>query len=204
MGKKFVAVLVPFVTVIVASCGDSGEATESGLPSPSAPKSSSLVASFPPAPQQSESDHPIEFDPCVEIGDDLIEKSGFDPKSRERSSAEMVSPLITAIGCDFKRTAVSDGNKVITGGLSIKSTNSTLAELHNSDSREIFDTTPIGDRAAAFYRTPKIPGRCSAEVETPDGVLAIDLTVFPGPIQVPPPCDQIRDLAPLFAQALDQ
>ncbi|MFI5779011.1 DUF3558 domain-containing protein [Nocardia sp. NPDC051570] len=184
-------VLVTTLALSACDSGDSGGHTAKP----------SLRVSVPPAPAQTGTKQ-VRFDPCVEIGDDVVSRVGFDPTTRERDAGEIVSDLLTSIGCSFTRTAVVNGEKALTGSVTIKSINQTLDEIRANDRRSVFDSAPINGREAVLYKTPNLPGMCSAAVSSPDGILDVGLVVFPGPAQVPTPCDQIRELAVAFTAPL--
>ncbi|WP_189595242.1 DUF3558 family protein, partial [Nocardia cerradoensis] len=80
---------------------------------------------------------------------------------------------------------INNGEKVISGSVSVESSNRTLDDIRTSRERTVFSSDPIRGRDAVLYRTPSLPGMCSAAVASPDGVLDVSLTVFPGPIAVP-------------------
>ncbi|WP_246829595.1 DUF3558 domain-containing protein [Nocardia transvalensis] len=171
---------------------------------PSAAPKASMAVSVPPPQDQGAAKRPVRFDPCVEVGDDLVTQAGFNPSTRERSVGDMVTDLLITVGCDFNRTTTNNGEKVISGSTSVSSSNTTLDEIRTNDMREVFNSDPIRGREAVLYRTPSLPGMCSAAVASPDGTFNVSLTVFPGPVAVPAPCDQIRVLAEIFTTALGE
>ncbi|PPJ34075.1 DUF3558 domain-containing protein [Nocardia nova] len=206
MGRIFTIGVGFIAAAIVSGCSTtrSGDTEDSASTTSTATSKASIAVSIPPPPDQKQSSKPVRFDPCLEIGDDLVTRAGFDPSTRERSVGDVVTDLLTLIGCDFNRTATKDGEKVISGSISIESSNRTLDDIRTNPERTAFNSDPIRGRAAVLYRTPSLPGMCSAAVASPDGVLDVSLTVFPGPIAVPQPCDQIRELADVFTSALDE
>ncbi|MFF0489710.1 DUF3558 domain-containing protein [Nocardia sp. NPDC004068] len=187
----------------VSACGggDSGERATAAATT-ATPARPSIRVSVPPAPAQTGTKQ-VRFDPCVEIGDEVVGRLGFDPGTRERDSGEMATDLLTSIGCDFNRVAVVDGEKIITGSVALISSNDTLAEIRSDKARNFLGDEPIRGRPALVYSTPQLPGICTASMSAPDGVFEVNLIVFPGPVPVPPPCDEIRSLAEGFAAALD-
>ncbi|MGV9675350.1 DUF3558 domain-containing protein [Nocardia sp. NPDC003482] len=188
----------------VSACGggDSGERATAAATT-TTPARPSIRVSVPPAPAQTGTKQ-VRFDPCVEIGDEVVGRLGFDPGTRERDSGEMVTDLLTSIGCDFNRVAVVDGEKVITCSVAVTSRTMSLDEIRDNSLRSVFSSETIHGRPAVLYTTPSLPGTCSAAVTSSDGVLNVDLIVFPTAAQVPAPCDQIRELADAFAAALGE
>ncbi|MFI9405457.1 DUF3558 domain-containing protein [Nocardia sp. NPDC052316] len=161
----------------------------------------SVQVSVPPAPVQTGT-NPVRFDPCVRVGDDLVTRAGFDPATRERYTAESVSGIFTEIGCQFWRETLVDGEKYPTGGTSVTSSDLTLDDIRKNPSHSIFNSDTIGGREAVLYRTPQVDGGCWASIKASDGIFTVGLIVPPGPVMVPPPCEQIRHLAEIFSESL--
>jgi hypothetical protein len=138
----------------------------------------------------------------MSVGDDLVTRVGFDPATRERSTAEGVSGLLTTIGCQFWRETLVDSEKYPTGGVSVTSSDLTLDDIRKNPGHSIFNSDPIGGREAVLYRTPQVGGGCWASIKSSDGTLTVGLIVPPGPVAVPPPCDQIRQIAEIFSESL--
>ncbi|WP_228000950.1 DUF3558 domain-containing protein [Nocardia australiensis] len=183
--------------------GDSAPSTSAAAPtaaaSTSGTGSSSIKVSVPPAPDQVVP-ATIGFDPCFRVTDSLIEQVGFDPESRERNATEVAMLTLTKIGCTFHRSATINGELAYTGFLTLTSSTEKLAEIGGN---QVFDTTPIAGRPAVLYRSSMAILTCDAAVESADGTLLVSLTTPPAAIQPPEPCDQIREVAPVIASALD-
>jgi hypothetical protein len=209
MRRSFAAgCLVVSATTLAACAGSSSDqdaktaASAMALPATSAGATASVKVSVPPAPVQTGAQQ-VRFDPCVRVGDDLVTRAGFDPATRERSTAEGVSTLSTTIGCQFWRETTVDGEKYPTGLVSVTSSDSTLDSIRkNPDDYSIFNSDPIGGREAVLYRTPRIDGACSTAIKSSDGTFTVDLHVHPGPVAVPPACEQIRQIAETFSESL--
>jgi hypothetical protein len=208
MRRSFAAgCLVVSATTLVACAGsstDQGASTvvsATASPVTSARPTASVQVSVPPAPAQTGAEQ-VRFDPCVRVGDDLVTRAGFDPATRERYTGQIVSSLLTTIGCQFWRETLVDGEKYPTGGLSVTSSDLTLDEIRNNPGHSIFNSDPIGGREAVLYRTPQVAGDCSASIKSSDGTFTVGLIVHPGPVAVPPPCDQIRQIAETFGESL--
>ncbi|MBF6192196.1 DUF3558 domain-containing protein [Nocardia implantans] len=195
--------LIAMVTSLAACSADnSDDTTTSRLPSTSVHPTPSMAASVPPAPAQPDSKKLVRFDPCFEVSDDLVAEAGFDPATRQRSSGEIVTDLLTAVGCSFRRIAVIDGQKTITGNVTVHSTNSPLDQIKSTDKYAVFNTDAVNGRAAALYTVAALPGSCYAAISSADGTLEVSLTAIPGAAPVPAACDQIREVATIFATAL--
>ena len=204
MKRSFAAVcLAVSATALVACTGNSTEDRANTVVSATtAPTTSTSVqVQVPPAPVQTGAIQ-VRFDPCVGVGDDLVTRAGFDPATRERAADETTSSLLTTIGCQFWREEFVDGEKYPTGGLGVTSSDMTLDEIRRNPGHSIFHSDLIGGREAVLYRTPQVPSSCTASLEAPDGTFTVRLTVPPGPVAVPEPCDQIRQLAEIFSEAL--
>ncbi|MGW4368986.1 DUF3558 family protein [Nocardia takedensis] len=190
-----------------ASCADdSSDATTtapSAVSSTTSASTSPLQAQVGPAPDQSASDRVVRFDPCVAVADDLVRRAGFDPATRERSAGEVVTDLLTTIGCSFDRFARVAGEDEITGSVTIESTTMNLAEIRSSGAHAVFDAEPIAGREAILYTTQILPGSCSAAITTTDGVFRVGLVVYPASVPLPAACDEIRSTAAVFAESLE-
>jgi hypothetical protein len=186
----------------VAACAEGG----SNGSAPIQPSTTTVTAtrpmavSVPPAPAQTGAGKPVRFDPCVELSDELVVKAGFDPASRERDAGELVTDSLTVIGCSFSRISIEDGN--ITGFAAVTSRNLQLAQIRTSQSITILNADPINARPALLYTERELPGSCRAAIESTDGTFDVTLTAVPGPVPVPAPCDEIREVATTFAAAL--
>lgn len=198
--------MVAAVALAACSGGSTDQGAKTAVPATSSSTASagtsvSVRVSVPPAPVQTGA-KPVRFDPCVSVGDDLVARAGFDPGTRERSTAEGVG-VFTEIGCQFWRETLVDGEKYPTGAVSVTSSDLTLDDIRKSSGHEVFDSDPIGGRAAVLYRTPANAGACSAAVEAPDGTFRVLIMALPsGPVQVPAPCDEIRGVAEILSESL--
>ncbi|MFI6957017.1 DUF3558 domain-containing protein [Nocardia sp. NPDC050408] len=208
MRRSFAAgCLVVSTTTLVACAGSSTDqgantvVSATASPATSAGATASVKVNVPPAPVQTGAQQ-VRFDPCVRVGDDVVTRAGFDPATRERSTAEIVSSLFTEIGCQFWREALVDGEKYPTGLATVTSSDLTLDDIRKNPGNSIFDSDPIGGREAVLYQTPQVDGACSASIKSSDGTFTVGLHVHPGPVAVPPACDQIRQIAGTFSESL--
>ncbi|WP_174185649.1 DUF3558 domain-containing protein [Nocardia barduliensis] len=193
--------LLALAALTACAPGESND-TAASRPSTSTTSAPSMAASVSPAPVQTDSKTPVRFDPCFEVSDELVARAGFDPATRQRSAGEVVTDLLTAIGCSFRRIALVDGRKVISGSVTVHATNTPLEQVKSSDEYTVFATDAVNGREAALYTVPALPGACYAAIDSTDGTLEIGLTAVPGVVPVPASCDQIREVATTFATAL--
>lgn len=186
--------------VALVACGSSDQRAETAVPA-TAGKSVSVAVSVPPPPVQT-STKPVRFDPCVSVGDDMVTRAGFDPRTRERATSEGVG-IFTEIGCQFWRETLVDGEKYPTGAVSVTSSDLTLDDIRKNTGHEVFDSAPISGREAVLYRTPANAGACSASVESSDGTFRVGIMALPaGPVEASPPCDEIRRVAEILSESL--
>lgn len=208
MRRSFAAgCLMVSATTLVACAGSSTDqgantvVSATASPATSAEATASVQVSVPPTPVQTGAQQ-VRFDPCVRVGDDVVARTGFDPATRERYTAESVSSLFTEIGCQFWRETLVDGEKYPTGLATVTSSNLTLDDIRKNPGNTIFNSDPIGGREAVLYRTPQVDGICSASIKSSDGTFTVGLHVQPGPVPVPSACDQIRQIAETFRESL--
>ncbi|MBF6356662.1 DUF3558 domain-containing protein [Nocardia higoensis] len=161
----------------------------------------SVKVSVQAAPAQAGTEQ-VQSDPCTSVGDDLVTRAGFDPDTRERYSAESVSMPFTRIGCQFWRAELVDGEEYPTGLVTVTSSDLTLDDIRKNPGHSIFNSDPIGGREAVLYRTPQNDGTCSASVESTLGTFTVGLIVHPGPVAVPPACEEIQRIAAIFTESL--
>ncbi|MGI5216737.1 DUF3558 domain-containing protein [Nocardia sp. CA-290969] len=194
--------------LLLAGCsgGSADQETSTEVPGTSSPTAAagtsvSVQVSVPPAPAQTGAKQ-VRFDPCVSVGDDLVARAGFAPETRERATSEGVG-IFTEIGCQFWRETLVDGEMLPTGAVSVTSSDLTLDDIRKNSGHEIFGADPISGRAAVLYRTPANPGACSAAVESTDGIFRVGIMTLPaGPVQAPPPCDEIRRVTEILSESL--
>ncbi|WP_433577205.1 DUF3558 family protein [Nocardia brasiliensis] len=203
VGRRTLGVVVGAVCALGVSTGcsdtDSGAGPTTSNPATSAASAPGAVrVSVPPAADDVVP-RVVAFDPCFRVDDARIAEVGFDPASRERNATEVTTmSSLTKIGCSFRGT--SSGAQVA-DFLSITTSTEKLPEVTGSARNEIVETTSIGRRPAAIYRS--MPAACDAAVESPDGTLQISLIVPPTAADAPKACDRIRDVATVIASALD-
>ncbi|WP_338769467.1 DUF3558 family protein [Nocardia vulneris] len=203
VGRRTLGVVVGAVCAIGVSSGCSDTDNTGG---PTASKPATSAASAPGAvrvavPPAADDVVPrvVAFDPCFRVDDARIAEAGFDPASRERNATEVTTmSSLTKIGCSFRGLS---SEAQVADFLSITTSTEKLPEVTGSGRNEIVETTSIGQRPAAIYRS--MPVACDAAVESPDGTLQISLVVPPAAAAAPKACDRIRDVATVIASALD-
>ncbi|MFJ2663290.1 DUF3558 domain-containing protein [Nocardia fluminea] len=199
--RSFAVGCLAVSTTALVACGGNSTEGRANTAAPTTTASAKVQVQVPSAAAQTGATQ-VRFDPCVSVGDELVSRAGFDPATRERAADESSSSLLTTIGCQFWREELVDGEKFPTGGLGVTSSDMTLDEIRRNPGHSVFNSDPIGGREAVLYRTPQVPISCTASIKAPDGVLTVRLTVPPGPVAVPEPCDQIRRLAEIFSESL--
>lgn len=158
--------LIPAIGVVVGCT--SGDDTGPSDPTPS--EKPSIAASVKPAPaQDNQGRQDVEFDPCLGVGDPVVERAGFSPNTRAR--LDQIHTGYAFIGCTFKRTEQVRGQRMPVGSLTIFSTNLTLddfREREGSGASEI----KLGGRDAITYRRPAEEA-CYVVTSGPDGTLDV-------------------------------
>lgn len=138
-------------------------------------------------------------DPCLELSDDVVERFGFDPLTRERS--EDLPRDFTFLGCDFedRRLPIQPSpSTVTTRYLSIRSSDITLPEVRE----KMKDTTDlkVGDRDAVRYTTANNKV-CSVVIDRQYGALIINKSVVRKYTQEEA-CDHMTEIIAAVAGAL--
>lgn len=189
-----------FAIALLSACSTQGgegppAATASATTSPS------IAVSLPPAPTQfSDGRESVNRDPCIVIGDELVESLGFDPSTRERD--DYIFDTHSAIGCKFRHEEQDQFQlTVTTRTLSVNASNVTLDEFR---SRERAGAKPmqINDREAITYTNQEAEA-CYVVVGTGYGTLSIrkSTAVTFSPEK---PCDNIQEIAETIASSLPE
>ncbi len=134
----------------------------------------------------------VTFDPCVDVGDDVIQQMGFDPKSRARSESELAGDTYTFLGCNFKQKN-AEGRR--TWSLDMYATNISMTEFGDRYRQTMKEYT-IGGQPAMTYRLSEsdYQGGCFLAMDSSVGVLNLSLFGYvdrdPGD-----PCVRVRVVA---------
>lgn len=188
-----------FAIAMLSACSVQGG--ESPLATAPATTSPSIAVSLPPAPAQfGNGRESVDRDPCVEIGDELVESIGFDPSTRERD--DYIFDTHSAIGCKFRHEEQDQFQlTVTTRTLSVNASNVTLEEFR---ARESASAKPmqINDREAIIYTNQETEA-CYVVVGTGYGTLSIRKSTA---ITFSPekPCDSIQEIAETITSSLPE
>ncbi|MGY5281440.1 DUF3558 domain-containing protein [Nocardia gipuzkoensis] len=195
MNKLPAGLAAAVVTLAISGCstGDPGDGQPSPQPSVSRP---SLAVSILPMPTQvNKGRQDVTFDPCVEIDDSLIVRSGFDPPTRERN--DLIFDDYSFIGCKFKHSEDVRGQKLPVRSISIWSTNVTLDEFRKRERGNLTDLTVDGRAAIKYTQSDS----CYVAIQSLDGALNIASNTYAA-FTTELPCDRIVEIAQTIAPAL--
>ena len=113
----------------------------------------------------------VKYDPCMNIGDDMVTKTGFDPRTRKRS--DQVHTGYAFISCRFDRKELVDGQNLSVGYLEISSTNITMDQFRKRAGAAASDIL-IDGKSAITYADPASES-CNVVTTGPDN--SIDIMV---------------------------
>lgn len=182
---------------IVTGCGagsTEGTAASESTAAHAATPTSAIPSKLVPPTQINRTGKPeVTFDPCLGLGDAVIEKAGFDPSTRERD--DFIADNYAFISCEFESRALI---------LTVASSNLTLPEVVDrfSGEREI-RRTRVNGRETLVIPDPRGDDMCDAYVETTRGFLKVTLAFFEeARRQGRQKCEGIVELASIFEREL--
>lgn len=163
-------VLLAILTSVLNSCGTDHSSTSSSEPTSTRP--SIAVSVEPTAEQDPDGTKPVAFDPCVSIGDSVIQQTGFDPKTRKRDDKPHTG--YDFIGCSFNRMSDEPGPPVRIGYLTISSTNITLDQFRQQQNGNVEEISLNGIRAITYkgYSAED----CFVVMPGPDASIDVDIS----------------------------
>ncbi|MEV0106239.1 DUF3558 family protein [Nocardia sp. NPDC050799] len=169
---------VALAVIISAGCATSGN-SDTPTAAPPKPAGPPVIAiSVPPAKTLSGDGQPFAGpDPCLELGDDVIERLGFDPLSRARN--EETPSAHVFVGCSFEGRELASPpspsqSSVVTGFLYVSASSMTLGEIRDGI-KNASDTEVGGLEAVEYvYGDDKI---CDVVIERPYGTLSVRRSV---------------------------
>ena len=190
---KHRALLLPTVlTVALASACTSQSSDASHAATTSAATQPSIAVSVPPAPPQaSQKRDTVDHDPCLKLGDDVVESIGFDPATRERD--DYIFDTYSAIGCKFRHEEQDQFDlTVTTRNLSVNTSNLTLDEFRSREGDKATPTT-VNERDAITYTDPAAEA-CYVIITSKSGTLSVrkSTAIVFSPEK---PCDHIQEIA---------
>ncbi|WP_378733301.1 DUF3558 domain-containing protein [Nocardia brasiliensis] len=193
------AVFISSTALLMVGCGNT--TPETGPTTTAMPATSSkpsLAVSVPPAPtQHNNGRQAVTFDPCLEIDDDVVERSGFDPKTRERS--DFIFDTYSFIGCSFGHKEQIRAQTLTVRTLTVSATNVSLTEFRNREGKNAAETK-VGGRDAIKYDTSSA-GSCNVAMASSSGVVNVR-TSTNAAFTAERPCDRINEVAAIVESAL--
>lgn len=136
------------------------------------------------------------FDPCTGIGDSVIEKIGFDPRTRKRD--DYIDEDYSFIGCLFDQNGTVDGSVMNTHELRIDSSNITLDEFRKRDAGKL-TTVKVNGQDALMRKDGA--ETCFLDIPGPDGTLNFQFGVL-DPHSTENPCDRAIAIAGVIQAAV--
>lgn len=122
-----------------------------------------------PAPKQGRLvTDPVEWDPCFQVPDSVIEQLGFDPKTRQRG--DWFDIEYTFLGCKFERRSVTLGMDTRDGILRIMSGSISLDQVRTKETTEF--SVNIGSRDGVRWDDHE---HCTVAMTGPDGVIYVSV-----------------------------
>ncbi|MFZ3391646.1 DUF3558 domain-containing protein [Rhodococcus sp. 7Tela_A2] len=157
---------VASLAVVVTAVG-----CASGAATPSEPEAVETPTSTTRTPRVvDDSGRPqITFDPCLDIPDDLLASSDFDPRSK--GPIEMPMGTYSFLGCDYRGTLHIPG-VLSSYSLIILSGNVTLEEELAKNGHVAIETTVNGRRALQEI-DPSLKGSCAYVVQSSFGIVIL-------------------------------
>lgn len=165
---------VPLVAIGIMSCASKADHEISSDSKVS--ERPSIAASVAPMPEQDpDRGVPVRYDPCSELGDDTVSKSGFDPSTRAR--ADQVHTGYAFIGCGFKKMENLNGKVTPVGNLTVSSVDLSLDKFQQREGVNAAQIKVNGRDAITYSH--REAETCNVVMTGPDGVvdIAVDSTV---------------------------
>jgi hypothetical protein len=175
---RIISAVCPVALVVILSAGCAAS-QKPDTPTASSPRSTAppvIAISVPPvAPLPGAGQSPKGADPCLDLGDDVIERLGFDPLTRARN--EETPSAHVFVGCSFEgRESASAPSQWSgrTGYLHVTASSMTLDEIRDGI-KNASDTEVGGHEAIKYvYGDEKI---CDVVIERPYGTLSVRRSV---------------------------
>ncbi|WP_459548122.1 DUF3558 family protein [Nocardia sp. X0981] len=188
------------VLTIVFSAACSGAQEQITPVTPTSPIPPKIAVQVPPIQHQTPEESAFSApDPCLELGDDIVEQFGFDPLTRERS--EDLPRDFIFVGCNFedRRLPIQPSPSTVAERyLSISSTDIKISEVW--ERTENTTDLKVGDRDAVSYTTAS-DKVCSIAIDKPYGALIISKSVVRNQTREGA-CDNMTEIVAAIAGAL--
>lgn len=165
-----VTVSVVILAAFLSSCDSDHADTSSGGPTTTRP--SIAVSVKPTAEQDPDGTKPVTFDPCVNIGDSVLQQIGFDPKTRERHDDPHTG--YAYVGCSFNRMSDVLGAPTPVGYLTISSTNITMDQYRQRQNGNLEEISINGTKSITYkgYRAED----CYVVMPGPDASIELSIS----------------------------
>lgn len=153
--------------MLVSACTSGDNTTEPPAVTNAPTTTASMAVQVSPAPKQGRLvTNPVEWDPCFQVPDSIIEHLGFDPKTRER--ADWIDIEYTFLGCKFQRRSTTFGIDSLDGILTVMSGSISLDQVKTKETTEYPVT--IASRDGVRWDDNEY---CTVAMTGPDGVLYV-------------------------------
>lgn len=158
------------LTALVAGCAPNPSPTVNTEAEPTPRNGISVTVSSAP-PQSTNNRNPVEFDPCIEISDKVISRSGYNPETRKR--IDQIHDGWAFIGCTFTRMENVRTQQLGVAHLTILSTNISVDEIRTKEStRTTVIEARVNSRAGISFQGEGL-GSCDIAIPGPDSALSI-------------------------------
>ncbi|MBF6290142.1 DUF3558 domain-containing protein [Nocardia cyriacigeorgica] len=191
------------IALSCASCANddaSSEASASAVAS-DMPKVAAPVGTAPSVYEQVE--RGIEIDPCKQLGDEAVDRAGFDPGTRRRNDyvLEQNSPY-TFIGCTFQFEKEDGSGQHYNRGVTVLSSNIELLKLRERYAGNSTEIEISGRPGFKYTVQQRLYEECHVALASSDGILDIAKTANPSAPNEGSACDRIEEIAAIFVEAL--
>jgi hypothetical protein len=203
MNRRIIAGVLAAAAVTVAGCSKNDSSMQSNVSVTSTISTPVIAAPVSPAPSQvNEGRQPVQFDPCMRIGDDTITQAGYSPSTRER--IDQIHDNYSFIGCRFQKGAQTGSATAGTGWLTILSTNVTLDELKKREGSNAIQTSVNGHDAVRY--SDSADEACYMVVSAgPDKALSIKVSSAAEQGSASDtPCSQVQAAASIIVGSVDK
>ncbi|MBO0853038.1 MAG: DUF3558 domain-containing protein [Nocardia sp.] len=143
---------------------------------PTSTKPIVAVSVKPTEEQDPDGRKPVTFDPCVSIGDSVVQQAGFDPKTRERKDDPHTGYAF--VGCTFSRRKDAFGVSTPINDLTISSTDITLDQFRQRQNGNLQEITINGIKSITYQGYDATS--CYVVMPGPDGSIDLSISSFAG------------------------
>lgn len=162
--------VVAALTLVACTENADGADTPVSTATSSVPSVAVPVGNAPTQPSRGRT--AVGYDPCASLGDSVVVQSGFDPQTRAR--ADLIFDEYAFIGCEFDRKEPVRGKTLAVGSMTVSSTNISLEEFRQRESKTA-RPIKVGGRDAITYSRPADEG-CFVVMTGPDATIDIHVS----------------------------